>query len=141
MTTIAYKDGVMASDSLYTNGNGRRDYTRPKVVAMRGLLVGIAGGSPHAFAFRDWLRGGLQGDSPDLGGSHGAEVLMSLPDGTLITVTHGGWEWYYAPFAAIGSGGDFAMGVMQAGGSAEDAVRAALELDTNSGGDLCVVRR
>lgn len=143
MTTIAYKDGVMASDSLYTNGNDRRDYYMPKVhrLGRQGLLLGHAGGAPYAHTFKAWLHTDLKEGSPDLGGPRGAEMLIALPDGMLITVTHGGWEWYRAPFAAIGSGGDYAMGAMQAGASAEEAVRAAMALDTNTGGDVCVVRR
>jgi len=131
----------MASDSLWINGNGRRDYEAAKLWSGHGLLLGWAGAAPYALGFRDWLRGGAEGESPQLGGPQGTEILLSLPDGRLCTVTHDGWEWYHADMAAIGSGADFALGAMAQGATPEQAVAHAIRFDTNSGGPVNVVRR
>jgi len=45
-----------------------------------------------------------------------------------------------APFYALGSGYQVAMGAMEFGATAEEAVRAAIKWDTGSGGDVTVLR-
>jgi hypothetical protein len=45
---------------------------------------------------------------------------------------------HYGPFGAWGSGRDFAIGAMAAGADAAAAVRAAIQFDTNCGGEIDV---
>lgn len=63
MTTIAYRDGMLAADSLFTDDNQRDSYGA-KVFRIGGLLVGFAGSLALGLRFRDWVRGGLEGASP-----------------------------------------------------------------------------
>lgn len=145
MTTIAYRDGVMASDSLVTKGHSHRDGTSQKVYRLgppgRGILVGIAGQWPAAQRLVDWLRAGAHGEPPDMGGEKGAEALIIMPDGLIVSVTWAGWERYRAEYVTLGCGSDYASGAMAHGATAEEAVAASLVHESASGGPIQVVHR
>lgn len=142
MTTIAYRDGVMAADTLLTSGHSNRDGFATKAFLIGSLLVAWAGSCPRGQAFVDWIRSGApEGREPSLGDEKGAAILIVMPDDQFITVTHGGWERWRAPYAALGMGSDYALGAMAFGADAESAVRAALRHECMSGGDVTVIRR
>lgn len=138
MTTIAYRDGVLAGDTLVC---GEIKCKAVKVFALkRGGLVGGAGDLPSVLAFVDWLDR-PKSEKPDLSHDDDFEALVISPDGSI--------EWYErtlrpVPIAeayyAIGSGGPFAMGRMDGGGTAEDAVASGIRWDSGSGGEVVAVR-
>ncbi len=151
MTTVAFKDGVMASDSCWTCGDNI-DSLMSKVTRLAsGALLGQAGDNdaraverlfdkiktPAGFPSRDeLLRIRL-----DYSG------LLVLPKGRIfkISLTHaseahwggdfkedvGLWE-ISGVIASIGSGRDYALGAMAAGKSAKEAVQIACRYDINS---------
>lgn len=141
MTTIAYRDGVLAADSLINSGNGGRAGHAVKISKGRqGTLGGSAGRLEDAALFRSWVERDCKGDAPSF--SEGFDSLLILPDGRLCYVGEKGCIVpFMAEFAAIGSGEQFAMGAMAAGASAEDAVRIAIQLDTGSGGEVTMLKR
>lgn len=142
MTTIAYRDGVMASDSQLTRGHSHRDGSSQKVFRLgSGLLVGIAGRWPEAQRFVDWLRQGAEGWPSPMGGEQGAEAIVIMPDDLVLMVTGHGMERFRAPYVTLGTGSDYASGAMAHGASAEEAVRAALAHESFSSGPLQVVHR
>lgn len=143
MTTIAYKDGVLAADTLATWGNSRDGYFGK--IARRGpYLAAVSGGMPAAQAFLDWFRRGCVGDAPQIPESPDnakAFCVIITPDDIVLTHTPWGWERTRNVDLAMGSGANYAQGAMAAGASPEEAVRIACLYDTHSGGEIEVLRR
>lgn len=137
VTTIAYRDGVLAADTLMT-ANGMRAGDQVKIMRRGRLIIGFAGASRNFEAFRNWLASGATGAFS----SEDGNVFIIPPDGCPVVWGDGDTPWREtAPFWALGTGEAVAMGAMQAGSSAEDAVRAAIALDVNSGGEITVLHR
>lgn len=138
MTTVAYKAGVLAADSLVTS-NGVRDGAARKIAKHKGMLLGGAGCWSTVTKFMDWVRAGAQGECPiETGGEANGFVVM--PDGRFIMWSGRGPTTTESPYFAFGSGREFALGAMAAGASAEEAVRVAIELDVYSGGPVTTLR-
>lgn len=144
MTTIAYKDGVMASDSLAAAGTMNTGDT-PKVFRIHGCLVGISGTARLIRVFTDWFAEHMDsGDVPPIAPNFLEPKVGSEDSIYAIVVTPNGKIWKYedglAPwpldckFIACGSGRDFAMGAMAMGAGAVKAVEVAKSLDAFTGG-------
>lgn len=139
MTTIAYRDGVLASDTLITSGaNVSGHYQKGRV---RGrLLYASAGSCGLGDRFEAWIRDGCAGEHPKLKeGESSAQCVVFLPDGLMAWFHEDGMTPVRAPFHAIGSGSAYAIGAMAAGASAPDAVRIAMQHDTGTGGSVTVL--
>lgn len=157
MTTIAYKDGIMTSDSAATTHRHVGDVT--KIFEVEGHLVGLAGELSAQAPFVEWVRAtlkrgirakisrligggpqwlsnllGVQG--PEWGMLYNAsiETLIAAPDGSVYTIVDGQWIKFESDFYAIGSGGDFAIGAMAAGFDAYQAVQVAAAFDPGTRG-------
>ena len=66
MTTIAYKDGIVAADSQETHGDGRIGFCK-KLFKVRDSIIATAGDSYTGLIFVDWFeRGARMEDCPDL---------------------------------------------------------------------------
>lgn len=150
MTTIAYKNGVMASDSCWTLGNAQVVSASKIHRLSSGGLLGQAGDNdqrsvaalfekikdPRKFPSRQELLGTVTE-------FHG---LLALPRRgvwyiAICKTGPGGWVedgedcgiWEAnRGFAAVGSGSDFAIGAMAAGKTAREAVAIACKFDINS---------
>lgn len=137
MTTVAYRDGVLAADSLISRcGNDAGRST--KVRRVGDLLVAGCGTTSLIQRFISWVVGGMKGHPPTLQiGESTACVVAIHPDGWIV-------EWngdhppdmIRAPFAAWGSGADIALGAMGFGASAREAVAVAAKIDHNTGGEV-----
>jgi ATP-dependent protease HslVU (ClpYQ) peptidase subunit len=142
MTTIAYRDGVLAADTQVTCGGTVDGWTR-KAFRKGRLLYAVSGGTGLANAFRSWVEGGMIGEAPSLKGAdddkdsaHG----FLFPGGNRVVWRYNDvWTSHKAPFFAAGSGSEIALGAMLAGATAEQAVRAAAERDTSTGGEITVL--
>ncbi|HYE00929.1 MAG TPA: hypothetical protein VEH84_16215 [Alphaproteobacteria bacterium] len=139
MTTIAYRDGIMAADSQVTGGDVVRG-TAKKIFRINDLLVACCGGSDEAEEFRQWLRAGAaQGDRPRFRDDSRFSAMTVDADGAVNI-----WNKFCvpqladAPFHALGSGNELALGAMAFGASAEQAVNVACSLDIYSGGPIQV---
>lgn len=144
MTTIAYRDGVLAADSLSTR-YGNREGTVCKIAKKANLMAGASGSADMCQAFRVWFMTGCKGQPPYMGDpdKSWAEGFIVMPDGA-VAVFGPSSQWVnqpYGGFSAWGSGSDVALGAMAAGATAEQAVAAAIMLDINSGGEITVLRR
>lgn len=136
MTTIAYRDGVVASDSLSTSHQLRDDHG-PKIYRVGKAIVAAAGSRPLCLKFRDWVAGGMKGECPFEGKDEG--------NGLIVTAEHvvcwgefGPWP-VRSPFYALGSGYQIAMGAMALGADPRRAVAVAIDFDTGSGGQIQVL--
>lgn len=136
MTTIVYRDGLMACDTMVTSG-GIYDGSTSKIWRVPQGVLAIAG---------------------DLAMAHEIANLISLEDGgaireyrKTIDIEDNGFDaflvtketvWVYdstfvpmpidAPFYAEGSGRNLAIGAMAAGAKADEAVAIACQYDIRS---------
>jgi ATP-dependent protease HslVU (ClpYQ) peptidase subunit len=148
MSTIAYRAGELAAD-MGAVQNGNMDAIMRKIAKRGSLLAGASGAAPQAQAFLDWFERGCAGaEPPDLtnrGDSQHAhaECFIIMPDNLVLLWTKYGWERLRQRhgFMAFGSGGDIAFGAMLMGATAQQAVRAAAQLDVNTSLEMTVLRR
>lgn len=137
MTTIAWDGHTLAADTLLTAGGMRAGHTA-KIRRFGSLLIGFCGKSTNFEAFRNWLAGGAVGNFKGEGGN----VFILPPTGPAIIWPEAETPWREeSPFWALGDGEAIALGVMASGGSAVDAVKAAISISVYSGGDITALRR
>jgi hypothetical protein len=147
VTTVAFKDGILASDSLMTwvtEGGGGTKYKAPKIFRRNADLSGITSGSePVLFGFAGetyaeanflkWVWQGCQVDGPIyealLEARNDLDVICVTKREALVLDGAGAIVIKDAPFLAIGSGRNCALAAMEAGCSAERAVEIACKYD------------
>ena len=141
MTTIAYRNGVLAGDGRETQiADGEsalviRD-TDVKVFKLKdGRLFGAAKTSEDILRLHNSLKNGTALPKLD----DVAAILVDLKRRIWFCE---GRIWQRAPykFFAIGSGGGFALAAMDAGATAIEAVRVGIKRDPYSGGKVTYVR-
>lgn len=143
MTTIVYRDGVMAGDGTETNyreGETCAILTRNCIKVWRlpnGELFGASSGSEDIERLRIALVKGLP--APKLDDVNGLRVDLKgriwLYEGN-IWQRVGAREGYYS----VGSGSVFAFALLKAGHGAVETCKIAKELDPYSGGKVTVVK-
>jgi ATP-dependent protease HslVU (ClpYQ) peptidase subunit len=143
MTTVAYRDGVLASDSRLTcnkdwieNDNSKKIYKLSD-----GSAVGVAGSAYQSETIIERLKAALKTKDkklPKVSDLRKAEALLVCPDGDLWFHPQGGYSWQKMPDAptALGSGWQWAMVAMDAGADARRAVELAIRRDVYSGGKI-----
>lgn len=136
MTTIAYRDGVLAADTLF-NANDMRDSYGPKIFRVGKVLVGVAGSIAAGLRLRGWVESGMKGESPYFGTDHGNGIVASEA-GVMVWSGAGCWP-VREPFYALGSGQAFAIGAMAAGKRSDQAVRIAARFDIYTGGKVTIL--
>lgn len=140
MTTIVYRDGVLAADTQITSGNNARCGSVIKIGATDdGHWWGFSGCTQHQEAFADWACG-FRVDTPSKWDGAGVGILVE-PSGRVREWWGEGWIEASSPFHAWGSGERVARGAMAAGADAERAVAIAIEIDPETGGEITVLRR
>ena len=133
MTTIAYRDGRLAFDSLASINSIRSGYVT-KAYRIKGCLVVGAGAFGSLQQFRAWVSDGMNGQAPEL--REGDQMVLVAPDGRVLEYESSGWIWVRSPYYAWGSGWELAMGAMDMGASAYRAVQVAAARDLHSGGPI-----
>lgn len=132
MTTIAYKDGVLAGDSWSTLHG---DPTQKIFKLDDGRLVGVSGDLSSAMFFIDFLKD----EAEFTGGDFNAIVIY--PNGDAYFYGERGFPLTIGrKFMALGTGSAYAMGAMAQGATAEEAVAIAIDMDESSGGNIVVER-
>lgn len=126
MTVVAYRNGIMAADSLTTLDDVCLPRTR-KIETRNGYLFGLRGEScPTLAEVMDWVfepwegkfaidRGYLppfRGDSAEVS-DLSFTILLVDPQGRVFELDQaGGLEWVPCGYHAIGSGSKYALGAM-----------------------------
>lgn len=143
MTTIAFRDGVMAADSAIFMGD-RRVGDAVKIVRIDGDLLGVAGSS-DCRALYDLLNEYPFPSAEQIAAlkcDFSAIFAHSADDVTYMTCDWINGQWLgqaikvqgaYQMGIAIGSGSAYATGAMYVGAGAVDAVAAACKFDAWSG--------
>jgi 20S proteasome alpha/beta subunit len=129
VTTIVYADGVMAADTQITVGATK--YQGTKIFRLKdGSLFGGAGDGPVVNRARDYLEG-KRSTRPKV---DQCVMLRVMPDGE-IRFHAATWDYEVLTdrFVAIGSGSEFALGALECGKGAVQAVEIACRRDANSG--------
>jgi len=147
MTTIAFRDGIMASDSRiveYGIGITHGPKIFRKKVGRKEVLIGGAGYSPSIMMFLDWY------GTNDKEGQHRIATLcigdkdfeVMIWDGRRIMTCDEFCRLDEVPekYYALGSGASNAITAMDCGKSAQQAVQMAIKRDMNSGGRVVTAR-
>jgi ATP-dependent protease HslVU (ClpYQ) peptidase subunit len=154
VTTISYKDGIMAAEGKMTLGDMVIKLDTEKVFWVNNHLVGVCGRARAINTFVTWLQKmtdyhivnqevGELVDlvPPALEDDEGYSALVVTPSRQVLmyegnTPIDMGLD---VPMS-VGSGSCFALAAMKAGNSAEEAVKVACSLDVYSGGEITVVQ-
>ncbi len=139
MTTVAYRDGVLAADSRMTaNGWIVPDEARKIRRISDGSVCAVTGNLAAAIRFVDWLDAGRIGERPPLADSR--VVRMNLTD--TLTIYEGEGEFTVTPaFTAFGTGMPAAIAAMHMGADARRAVEIAALVDADTGGPVIAISR
>lgn len=139
MTTIAYKDGVIAYDSRQTRNSAIVSDNAPKCQVVDGVSFFLSGAVCDEKALIAAYFGTASPVPVECSG-------YVVDGGKLIIVGHddktGIWkqELELSNPDAIGSGAAYAVAAMDMGASAEDAVKAAMKRDIYTGGEVRLFR-
>ncbi|UTU08031.1 putative NTN hydrolase domain protein [Caulobacter phage C1] len=152
MTCIVYRDGVLACDSwvldIWTK-IGQFPKIAKRETRDGAILFAASGNSGHCKTFLDWGRGdgfadwvSGQYEPPSLGeGDNTATGMVFMPDGSCVRFDAGLPPYaLQGPFFAIGSGSWVALGALEAGATAEQAVEAAIKWDVGTNGPVRSLR-
>ena len=144
MTTLAYRDGIMAADSGSWMGDASHGWADKLAKGPDGTLYGVAGNAPEALGFLEWVRAGADPNTmpkaealPDDGNSF--IVLAVSRGGPVRIIAARGVETYNAPYFAIGGGSATAFGALWAGASAADAIEATKEHGSSAHGRVLTI--
>lgn len=135
MTTIAYKDGVIAYDSRQTRSGSIVSDNAPKCQVVDGVSFFLSGAVCDEKALIAAYFGTPSAVPVECSG-------YVVDGGKLLMVGHddktGIWQHELDPENpdAIGSGSAYALAAMDMGSSAEEAVRAAMKRDIYTGGNV-----
>lgn len=142
MTTIAYANGILASDSRSTCGDTIFDDNVNKLERVKDGWVGCCGINAdidklveHLIVPKDEAIVGLLNAHGILMQDNGKSYAISCSEGAYYKtlITSNCW--------AVGSGAPYALASMRGGASAIDAVKMAIKCDINSGGKVKSVKR
>lgn len=136
MTCVAYKDGVMAADTMCVSNGSIKRLNEVKVAKSRRHLIGMSGDAlPSIEECVNWYftkkKVALKG--------YEFTLLVVEPSGAIHQCDSSGRvDHIKEPFFAIGSGREFAFGAMECGATAEQAVQAAIRWCDSVGGKVIV---
>ena len=131
MTTIAVRDGIMASDTAVTGFNTNLGEIK-KLYRIGDSIFGAAGAITDCISFLDAHRTGTINDL-ELDNADIFSALELTKDGEVYTWTGSVMRLpIERDYHAVGSGMEFALGAMSAGADADEAVICASELDVNT---------
>lgn len=144
MTAIAYRDGIMAADSVsWTALNSSiKVPSRPKIIRpLAGGVLGCMGEASEIEHIRHSMLRGPPIEPAIFDKEYDTAALWAREDGTLAMLRcNGRWFEIASPFYAAGASDTFIWGALHAGASAELAVRLAVEHTDGAGGEVQVER-
>lgn len=133
MTTIVYRDGIMAADSMLTDWGDIKRQT-DKIFIMPDAVIGTAGDDGDILNFLDWWEAGHNSKKKPRRSSV-TELHLIIVDATgkaSIWAEDYNGEVVKEPFCSIGSGRGVAYGALEMGATAEQAVKAACKWNLNT---------
>lgn len=138
MTTIAYRDGVMAVDSRGSCSGWKVDDASQKIVRGKdGTIYAWSGDFAGAWPLVQKL---LQGEAIEKTPA-GTRIVVLPPKGDLTVYEEAGWFPHPRDLmCAWGSGFPPALAALYMGASPKRAVEIAAMIDTDTGGPVVVMK-
>lgn len=153
MTVICYRSEIMASDGRVTEDSSIFSNKHKKIFRLKsGGLLGTAGDADDrdVVTLLDKCKGKLPTHKQLLSLEMEMSAILAQPDGKVYVLEAGKEEkeerWVAAifeinePFIAVGSGSAWAMGAMDRGATAEQAVKTAIKYNNTCGGAVQVFK-
>jgi ATP-dependent protease HslVU (ClpYQ) peptidase subunit len=150
MSTVVYRDGILAADTLMVQGSikcpegmnkAMMGKTHPVIYAMAGRTAALATAVRliESMPVAPW-DGGDYPSKPPMDSN--SELAIFHRDGRIFSIeTDGMWfEPAHVPFMALGSGAKAALGALHMGADAVRAVEVASLIDAFSGGPVVTLR-
>ena len=139
MTTIAYRDGVVAADSRNFIGGWKQPYPAQKLFRMKdGSVCAVTGDYAVSVSLVRWLETDRTEDQPNLG--EGGSVLHFRKGGEIDVYEMSSFFTVKPEFGAWGSGSPAANAAMFVGADAAKAVEAAAFVDDGTGGEIITMQ-
>ena len=132
MTTIAYRNGIMASDSRAYSGGSIPIGNKSKIECLEdGTLIGVSSTIPGGSEIiKQWFKDGFP-TKPDYLLPERFTLLVAKLNGSIFYASDN--PMISGPlmgeYFAAGSGAEYALGAMANGATAEEAVKIACQLD------------
>lgn len=140
MTTIVYRDGIMAADSRGYSGGSEPIGSKAKVFRLNdGSLVGVSSTEPGVSeVLVDWLNSDASSEALSVLPKQKWSALLVRPNEDVFYFCDSPCPSgpLRAPFYAIGSGAAYAMGAFSCGSTSAKAVSVASEHDVWTGGEI-----
>lgn len=137
MTTVCFKSGILAFDSKISASGEFSGYGIKGRNVGKFLAAGC-GSYEDLCAFLDWLEsGGKQEDRKKFGIDRDLNISAITVNKKGSVYQYDGRLYPYSidhKFYSIGSGASYALGAMEHGASAIEAVKIAAKYDSNTGG-------
>lgn len=140
MTTVAYKDGVMAADSKVTQGRSTITFM-DKIIQKNGYVFGISGCPAACTRVVDWVAEHGLYEADNSRHKRGDFDILVWYKNQLYSLDN---ELYPIRLNknkphTLGTGADVAMGALMAGATVKQAVEIAVKIDVYTGGKIKVV--
>lgn len=138
MTTIAISNAEIAADTHSFVDGIRNNVNKQKIRTQGGYIYALAGSAQVFDAAIQWhLNGAKPEDVPKYGDWN---LIIITAEGTFFCSQDMPFLGRLELPQAFGSGGAYALGALDYGASARDAVKTAMVRDPLTGGDIQVVR-
>lgn len=135
MTTVAYANGIIATDSQITRGD-TIEFGR-KLFKVNGTIIALTGDVYAGRRFVQWYK--TADEDAQFSDGDDFECLLLSKKG-LFTIdrrlTPIKVRLYRGGFFAIGSGSGFALGALRNGADAVQAIKTACEFDVSTSGKV-----
>lgn len=134
MTTIAYRDGILAADTQGQVGHTKDPFPVRKIhVLSNNTVLALCGAIAELEILKIWIENGMQGPPPELQESTG---IHFVDQDNIWVYELGGRFKFEGEFGAWGSGATVALAAMMLEQTAVEAVALAMKLDTYTGGQI-----
>lgn len=144
MTVIAYRNGIIACDSISSTRFQMNGHFTKIARNYRGDLAGASGDATYAHDFLEWFKSNEKGPTPDAidredKSRTGVGVIIRSTDlrDVLVPVEVYQWDRKFimdCEYYACGSGAELAVGAFFAGADVTMAVQAAIKHEPYCGG-------
>ena len=143
VTTIAYREGVVAGDTGSAMGYALTNDAIKVARGVGGAVHGCSGAGACCSEYLEWVKSGYRGNPPmpEMDGESSTFIILkSERVGSVEIISARGTERYETAYFAIGAGAEVALGAMHAGADAEGAVNAAIAHSTCTSGRVISVK-
>jgi ATP-dependent HslUV protease subunit HslV len=136
VTTLAYKNGELAADSLVWEDNTAVGTIEKIGRFPDGSMWGFCGKVAHLHILRSWMSWPFFDEPPEIRDS---ALIIVTRTGEVRVWEEDGWVEFNAPFYSWGHGHQICLGAMAMGATARQALEIAADMDSCTGGAIMVL--